>query len=365
VTTDALKATALKAEHEKLGAKMVAFGGWLMPVQYSGIVDEHQTVRQAVGMFDISHMGQFIVSEDNARDWLNTMLTNNVAKLDVGQGQYSFLLNENGGVIDDLIIYRREPDKFLLVVNASKIEEDFAWLEQHRKNAKLTDRSADFGGVAIQGPRVVELFHDLLGSSVNLPSRNGIADFELAGMPISIARTGYTGEDGVEVFFRTNDAEKLWNLVLKKGKQFGLKPCGLGARDTLRLEMCYPLNGSDLSAQHNPIEAGLGFFVDLDKPAFIGREQLQQTKASGPSERLVAFKMDDKGPPPRPHYPIFADDTRVGEISSGSLSPNLNIGIGMAYLPAAMAKVGAPIEIEVRGQKFPATIQKKPLYKKT
>jgi len=338
-----------------------------MPVQYTSIVDEHQTVRNSVGMFDISHMGQFIVSGNDARDWLNAMLTNNVAKLDVDQGQYTFLLNDNGGVIDDLILYRIDEAEFLLVVNASKIEEDFAWLETHRQDADSTmlkNRSADFGGVAIQGPRVVDLFRDLLGQSVELPVRNHIIDFVIAEMAVSIARTGYTGEDGVEVFFRTSDAAKFWNLVLERGARFGAKPCGLGARDTLRLEMCYPLNGSDLSAERNPIEAGLGFFVDLEKPNFTGREKLLETKTNGVRERLIAFKMNGKGPPPRPHYSLFNNGARVGEISSGTLSPSLNIGIGMGYVSAASAKIGTPLEVEIRGQKFPATIEKKPLYKK-
>src|SRR5437763_13510841 len=344
---------------------MVPFGGWLMPLQYSSIVDEHRAVRNAIGMFDISHMGQFIVSGNDARDWLNCMLTNNVANLDVGHGQYAFLLNDNGGVIDDLILYRIGQSEFLLVVNASKIEEDFAWLERHRQDGTmLKNRSPDFGGVAIQGPRVVDLFHELLGQDVDLPARNCIRDFVIGDMPVSIARTGYTGEDGVEVFFRAQDATKLWNLVLERGREIGAKPCGLGARDTLRLEMCYPLNGSDLSTERNPIEAGLGFFVDLEKGEFTGRDKLLETKTKGARERLVAFKMNGKGPPPRPHYALFSNRKRVGEISSGTLSPSLNIGIGMGYVSAASAKIGTPLEVEIRGQKFPATIEKKPLYKK-
>jgi len=366
VSNEGGKKTPLYDEHIRLGARIVPFGGWLMPVQYTGIVDEHQAVRNAVGMFDISHMGQFVISGNGARDWLNTMLTNNAAKLDVGQGQYTFLLNDNGGVIDDLIVYRIGDAKFLLVVNAAKVEEDFVWLEGHRQDADATlkNRSADFGGVAIQGPLVVDLFHELLGEGVELPERNGIHDFVIENMPVTIARTGYTGEDGVEVFFRAPDAAKLWNLVLERGKKFNAKPCGLGARDTLRLEMCYPLNGSDLSAERNPIEAGLGFFVDLEKRQFTGRDKLLETKANGTRERLVAFKMNGKGPPPRPHYALFNDGNRVGEISSGTLSPSLNIGIGMGYVSAASAKIGTPLEVEIRGQKFPATIEKKPLYKK-
>jgi aminomethyltransferase len=359
VSESAQKKTPLYDEHVKLGAKMVPFAGWLMPVQYTGIVEEHQAVRKNVGMFDISHMGQLIVEGKEARGWLNTMLTNNIDKLEVGQGQYTFLLNDKGGIIDDLIAYRIDNAKFLLVVNAACTDQDFEWLDRHRvDNVRLGDRSAYFGGVAIQGPRVTELF-------VNLPARNHIVDVDLNGMPISMARTGYTGEDGVEVFFSTDDAIKFWNIVLEKGKDLGIKPCGLGARDTLRLEMCYPLNGSDLSPQRNPIEAGLGFFVDLTKPNFIGRDVLLKTKENSPREKLVPFKMKDKGPPPRPHYAVFDNNSRIGEVTSGTLSPSLNWGVGMAYVSAPHAKIGAKIDIEIRGQKFPATIEKKPLYKKS
>ena len=355
----ATKKTALYEEHVKLGAKMVPFGGWLMPVQYTSIMEEHQAVRKNIGMFDISHMGQFIVEGNGGRSLLNTMLTNNIDKLDVGQGQYTFLLNDKGGIIDDLIVYRVGYKEFLLVVNASCTDEDYDWLDRHRpSDARLGDRSAHFGGVAIQGPRVTELF-------VNLPERNHIVDLEIDGMPISMARTGYTGEDGVEVFFRNSDAAKFWNAVLEKGKSLDLKPCGLGSRDTLRLEMCYPLNGSDLSPERNPIEAGLGFFVDLTKPEFVGRDVLLKTKENGPREKLVPFRMKDKGPPPRPHYSVFENGERIGEVTSGTLSPSLNWGVGMAYVSAPHAKIGSQIEIEIRGQKFPATIERKPLYKKS
>jgi aminomethyltransferase len=312
VTETATKKTALYDEHVKLGAKMVPFAGWLMPVQYNSIVEEHQAVRKNIGTFDISHMGQFIVAGNGAGSWLNTMLTNNIAKLEVGQGQYTFLLNEKGGIIDDLITYRIGDAKFLLVVNASRSDEDLDWLKKHaRGDVKIESRSANFGGVAIQGPRLSELF-------VNLPDRNHIVDLEIDGMPITIARTGYTGEDGIEVFFRNSDAAKFWNTVLEKGKNLGLKPCGLGARDTLRLEMCYPLNGSDLAPERNPIEDS-----------------------------------------------VFENGERIGEVTSGTLSPSLNWGVGMAYVSAPHAKIGTQIDIEIRGQKFPATIEKKPLYKKS
>ena len=355
--SEAQKKTPLYDEHVKRSAKMVPFAGWLMPVQYTSIVEEHQAVRKNVGMFDISHMGQLIVEGGDAREWLNTMLTNNIDKLEVGQGQYTFLLNENAGIIDDLIAYRNGDTKFLLVVNASCTAQDLEWLSKHKRgNVKIDNRSANFGGVAIQGPRVAELF-------VNLPARNHMIDLEIDRMPISMARTGYTGEDGVEVFFRAQDAAKFWNTVLEKGKDLGIKPCGLGSRDTLRLEMCYPLNGSDLSQERNPIEAGLGFFVDLTKPNFIGRDVLLKTKENGPPEKLVPFKMNDKGPPPRPHYAVFRNGERIGEVTSGTQSPSLNWGVGMAYVSAPNAKIGNKIDIEIRGQKFPATIEKKPVYK--
>jgi aminomethyltransferase len=368
VTQGDYKKTPLYEEHVRLGARMVPFAGWLMPVQYTSIVEEHQAVRNNVGAFDISHMGQMIVDGTGAREWLNTMLTNNVGKLDVGTGQYTFLLNERGGIIDDLIVYRIDELKFLLVVNAARTDEDLTWLQGHLPVANafaLVNRSADFGGVAIQGPRIAELFHALFGANADLPPRNSIADFPFEGTTVSVARTGYTGEDGIEVFFRAPDAVKFWNAALESGKPFGTKPCGLGARDTLRLEMCYPLNGSDLSPERNPIEAGLGFFVDLTKPNFIGRDVLLETKEKGSREKLVPFRMKEKGPPPRPHYAVFEDGERIGEVTSGTLSPSLDWGVGMAYVSTARAKIGAQIDIEIRGRKFPATIERKPLYKKS
>jgi aminomethyltransferase len=367
VTPGEYSKTPLYEEHVRLGARMVPFAGWLMPVQYTSIVEEHQAVRNNVGIFDISHMGQLIVDGVGAREWLNTMLTNNVDKLDVGTGQYTFLLNGHGGIIDDLIVYRISEQKFLLVVNAARTDEDFAWLEKWQDadaTMRLTNRSADFGGIAIQGPRIAELFHALFGPDIDLPSRNSIVDSPFEGTTVSVARTGYTGEDGIEVFFRAPDAVKFWNAALEKGKAFGIKPCGLGARDTLRLEMCYPLNGSDLSPERNPIEAGLGFFVDLTKSNFIGRDVLIETKEKGPREKLVPFRMKEKGPPPRPHYAVFENGERIGEVTSGTLSPSLNGGVGMAYVSTARSEIGAQIDIEIRGQKFPATIEKKPLYKK-
>ena len=360
------KRTPLYDEHVRLGAKIIPFGGWLMPVQYRSIKEEHEAVRNAVGVFDISHMGELVASGPRAGEWLNTMLTNNIAKLEVGTGQYTFLLNDEAGIIDDLIVYRIEDEKFLLVVNASRIEDDFQWLRSHRAmEVELEDQSDQYAGLAIQGPKVGELFQALFGADKELPARNRIAAFDLGGTKLWVARTGYTGEDGIEVFFAASEAPRVWNEVLQKGESLGIRPCGLGARDTLRLEMCYPLNGSDLSPEHNPLEAGLGFFVDLTKPNFIGREKLLREKEAGSSRRLVPFKMKGKSPPPRPHYRVFRNGVEAGELTSGTLSPSLNYGIGMAYLTTPVPKPGEEIEIEIRGQKFPAVIEKKPLYKKS
>ncbi len=337
-----------------------------MPVQYTSISEEHHAVRKNVGVFDISHMGQLIAAGAKAGEWLNRMLTNNIEKLEVGTGQYTFLLNQNGGIIDDLIVYRTRPDHFLLVVNASRIDEDFAWLQAHiLPDLELKNRSDRYAGLAIQGPRVAELFRSLLGESFALPPRNAIREVEFNTMLLAIARTGYTGEDGVEVFFESKYAPAFWTTVLEKGQPFGIRPCGLGARDTLRLEMCYPLNGNDLTPEHNPLEAGLGFFVDLSKPNFTGREVLAEAKEQGLQRRLAPFRMQGKGPPPRPHYAVYRDGERLGEVNSGTLSPSLGYGIGMAYLPTEHAKIGTELQIEIRGQKFPAVIEKKPLYKKS
>jgi aminomethyltransferase len=359
----ASKRTPLHAEHVRLGGKMIDFGGWDMPVQYSGIMDEHHAVRKALGVFDISHMGQFFVKGAGAADWLNRMLTNNVERLAPGQGQYTFLLNEQGGVIDDLILYRTGDQEWLLVVNAAKIDEDFAWMQAHlAEDVIFENRSADFAGLAVQGPKAAAWFEGF-ASGHAAPPRNGIARINHQDIPLFVARTGYTGEDGFEFFCPAGDAVRVWNDVLAAGTAFGIKPCGLGARDTLRMEMCYPLNGNDLSPMRTPLEAGLGFFVDLAKPGFIGRAVLAEQKAAGTAQRLAAFRMTGASPPPRSHYGVWKDGTQIGETCSGGLSPTLGCGIGLAYLPVAFAKPGTTIEIDIRGRPFPALVEKKPLHR--
>lgn len=359
-----LKKTPLCDEHVRLGAKMVDFGGWLMPVQYTSIMDEHHAVRGGLGIFDISHMGQFFASGPGAEAWLNRLLTNNVTRLGNGECQYTFLLNEQGGVIDDLIVYRLADERYLLVVNAAKIDEDFAWMHSHlAEGVELVNRSDDYAGFAVQGPKSAQLFDAFFGGRYSRPARNEILAVEIDGLTYYIARTGYTGEDGFEVFCPAERGVRTWTDVLTRGEQFGIKPCGLGARDTLRLEMCYPLNGSDLAPDTTPIEAGLGIFVDLQKPDFIGRETLQRQRTEGVKRRLVPFKMTGACPPPRSHYAVFRGETKISETTSGTLSPTLKAGIGMAYIPTEYARIGEQIEIDIRGRRFPALIEKKPLHR--
>lgn len=348
----------LEAAHLALGAKLIPFGGWSMPVQYSSILTEHAAVREKVGAFDISHMGQVFVSGENHVAWLDSILTNNLSKLAPGQGQYTLMLNENGGVIDDLIAYRISENETLLVINASMIPEDIAWMEAHLADCvSLRNESDEWAGLAIQGPDSQEIFRKLFPSE-ELPPRNGIS--KTANGEI-ICRTGYTGEDGYEFFCPADQGISFFEKFIAAGAT----PCGLGARDTLRLEMCYPLNGNDLSPEHSPIEAGLGFFCDLKKEGFIGRDVLLAQKQNGPEKKLTAIKLTEKGPPPRPHYPVLnAEGETIAELSSGVLSPTLKEGIAMAYLPTALSKIGTELAIDIRGRQFKAVTVKKPFLKK-
>jgi len=353
---ESLKHTPLEAEHLKLGGRLVPFAGWLMPVQYDGIMAEHLAVRREAGVFDISHMGQLRASGENAAAWLNGLLTNQIEKLSIGQGQYTLLLNEKGGVIDDLIVYRVGKDDFFLVVNASKTDEDFAWMSDHLGNSgvKLVNVSDSYGALAVQGPKAAEVFTAMSGEA--LPERFGIAEFSLPRGPIIVCRTGYTGEDGFELFCPVAESAHWWNAAISATA----KPCGLGARDSLRLEKCYPLNGNDLSPEHTPLEAGLGFAVDLEKSEFIGHQVLKSQKANGLPRRLVAIRITQKSPPPRPHCPVIIGDEAVSELCSGGLSPSLSAGIGMAYVPTGKHQTGTPVQIEIRGQRYAAEIVRKP-----
>lgn len=358
------KRTPIAGLHEALGARMVGFGGWWMPVQYQGIIQEHQAVRKAAGLFDISHMGEVFVSGPDATAFLNRVLTNDVSRLGDGDGQYTLMLNEDGGVIDDLLCYRLAPNHYLLVVNASMIDEDVQWLKAHAMPDTLIDNQSDaWAGFALQGPRSAAIAAALLGNDLVLPARNTLASIKLPEGQVLLARTGYTGEDGFEWFCPAEQAAFWWGKILAVGASAGLVPCGLGCRDTLRLEVGYPLNGSDLSPTRTPLDAGLGFFVKLDKGPFLGSEKLTQQKAHGTEVRLMGLLMEGKTPPPRSHYPIVHDGVVVSETTSGSLSPTLGTGVAMAYLPIALAQPGTRVEIDIRGKHFPAIVSKRPMYR--
>jgi aminomethyltransferase len=345
---------------------MVPFAGWEMPVQYTGIVDEHKAVRGSVGVFDISHMGQFLLEGRGAEAFLNRALTNNVSKLAPGQGQYSLLLNANGGVIDDLIVYRLSDREFFLVVNASKIDEDRAQLESlgFGDDVQFADISAQTGGIAVQGPKSRELFAEVFGPSAIFPEHNTVFFSITPTGVLYLCGTGYTGEEGFEFFAPSSEITDWFTKLNAAARNQGGMPCALGARDTLRLEMGYPLNGNDLAQDKTPLQAGLGFFVDFEKGDFVGREALVAQKASGLPSKLTGFHMTSQSPPPRAHYAVWIDGLQVGEVCSGGLSPTLSQGIGMAYLPVAASKPGTPIEIEIRGKRYAAETVKKPFYRK-
>jgi aminomethyltransferase len=374
-----LNRTPLFPAHQKLGARLIDFGGWEMPVQYTSIVEEHLAVRQTAGIFDISHMGEVTVNGPGAGDFLNHVLTNDTRKLASGQGQYTLMCNERGGVIDDLYAYRLSADVFLLIINASRVEPDVAWLQtqvaafSRVKTVEVANASHRYAAVALQGPRVSEFIGQVITGGSNCAMRtdrvtdlmkNEIGGFPFRGADILVSRTGYTGEDGFEIVGRDDSIRQIWDELLKIGGPYGLKPCGLGARDTLRTEVCYPLYGHELDEGTTPIEAGLGFFVSSDKGEFIGGPVLAEQKARGVKKKLIAFKMTGKSAPPRPHYLIFANDAKVGEVTSGTQSPSLGFGIGLGYVPPELARAGTEMEIEIRGKRCPALVVKKPVYQK-
>ncbi len=374
-----LKRTPLYSAHQKLGGKLIEFGGWEMPVQYTSIMDEHLAVRSAAGIFDISHMGEVTVSGAGAGEFLNHVLTNDIRKLAPGHGQYTLLCNEHGGVVDDLYAYQLSADVYLLIINASRIPADVVWLQARsaefagRGELRLTDASHNYAAVAVQGPRVKDFIDaGMPGAScsgmrvggVTELAKNQIGGFKFRNANVLVSRTGYTGEDGFEIVGQDDSILQVWDTILSVGKPFGIKPCGLGARDTLRTEVCYPLYGHELDENTTPIEAGVGFFVALDKGDFIGRAVLAEQKANGVRKKCIAFKMTDKSAPPRPHYPIWAGGMKVGEVTSGTQSPSLGIGIGMGYVPPEFAKKDTAIEIEIRGKRAPAVVVAKPIYRK-
>jgi len=370
-----LKRTALFGRHEGMGARLVEFGGWEMPVQYTGIVEEHHAVRRAAGMFDISHMGEVLVGGKGAAGFLNRLLTNDIGKLSPGKAQYSLMCAENGGVVDDLYVYCVGLEQFLVVVNASRIEEDVAWMrarlegDPERDGVVFENASDRFSAVAVQGPAVAGFIDGCLPGRMDRVAgglaKNEVTAGEWGGRQIFVGRTGYTGEDGFEILMPNDLAAEVWDRCLEVGGGHGLKPAGLGARDTLRTEACYPLYGHELDLETTPMEAGLGFFVALEKGPFCGREALAAQKAGGVARRCVAFKMTGKSAPPRPGYPILdGEGRRIGVVASGTQSPTLGVGIGLGYVPPEFAKPGVGLRIEIRGKGAEAAVAQKPFYKR-
>jgi len=360
----ALRATPLNSTHRALGAKLVDFGGWEMPVQYSGILEEHQTVRTAVGLFDVSHMGEIEIRGPMAGALTDFVTTNHAARLSAGQVQYSGLLFEHGGFVDDILVHKVADDHYFLCVNASNQEKDFEQIRAHNRFGAQVDFTSDrYAQLALQGPKARLTLQKLTSVDLAAIRYYWFADGVVAGAPARIAHTGYTGEEGFEIYIPPPDAPRIWNQVLQAGAEFGIRPCGLGARNTLRLEAKMALYGHEIDASISPLEADLDWIVKLDKGEFVGREALQRQKQAGVRRRLVGFEMKGRGIG-RDGYEVRIEGVPAGWVTSGSPSPTLNKNIGLCYLPAALAQPGRAIQIVVRGQPVDAVTVETPFYKR-
>lgn len=365
--TESVKRTALYETHKALGAKTIPFGGWDMPVQYEGVLAEHKTVREACGLFDVSHMGEVRVVGPDAEKYMQYLTINDITKLTPGTGQYSAILRENGGMIDDLIIYRLGTQEFFVCVNASNAVKDFRWFkEQSAKfNVQVTDESSLWSQIAVQGPNATETLLAILKGPSQETAKNAaymtIFSAEAFGEKILIARTGYTGEKGFEIYLPNKIAVQAWSAMLETAAKTGVKPIGLGARDTLRLEACYLLYGNDMDEAVNPLEAGIAWAVKLDKGDFIGRGALQKAKEAGLTRKTVAFQMEEQGIP-RHGMDIYQGENKIGTVSSGSFLPTLNASGGMALISSSYGALGDTFEIDVRGKRKLAKVMKRPLY---
>ncbi len=362
-----MKKTPLNQVHRELGARMVDFGGWDMPVQYSGVIEEHLAVRQAAGLFDVSHMGEVEVRGANALAFIQYLTINDAAKLVDGQVQYSAICYPEGGVVDDVTLYRFNSSHFLFCVNASNIEKDFAWMQQILRESALTDvtltnRSAEFAQIALQGPKSFAILAELTAVSLSGLAYYHFCEEVVAGQQMIISRTGYTGEDGFELYLPASAAVAIWNKLLAAGAPHGLLPIGLGARDTLRLEKGYALYGHELSRDITPLEAGLAWITKLDKGDFVGKAALVTQKAGGVPRRRIGMIMEDRGIP-REGYPIFAGDREVGFVTSGTMSPTLKRGIALALVEPAAAGLDGELEVAVRNRRMRARVVRPPFVK--
>lgn len=363
---DQLQRTALYDAHVALGAKIVPFAGFEMPVSYKGIVAEHTAVRERVGVFDVSHMGEVTVKGPKALEFLQSITVNDVSALADGQAQYSAMCYPEGGIVDDLLIYRRGEGNYLVVINASNVGKDFAWMQEHLIDGVDMENVSDgYTLIAVQGPRSIDTLKKLTDADLDAIQYYHFVEGTIAGEQAIISRTGYTGEVGFELYV-SSDREasmKVWNAIMEAGAEFGIEPTGLGARDTLRLEMGYCLYGNDIDQTTNPIEAGLGWITKLNKGEFVGRGVAARVKEEKPSRKLVGFEMQERAIP-RQHYPIIVDGRTVGEVTSGTSSPTLGKGIGMGYVESAYATPGSTIFIGVRDKQVPATVVRPPFVKK-
>ena len=355
--------TPLHAAHRKLGARMIEFGGWEMPVQYTGILEEHRAVRARAGLFDVSHMGEVEVAGRGALDAVQRLVTNDASKLAPGGAQYAVLCLPDGGIVDDVIYYRLGDDRFFFCVNAANQETDFAWMKEEGKGATVTNRSDDFALVALQGPRAAAILEPLTPAGLAALRPFTAVETPVAGIPLLLSRTGYTGEDGFELYVAPGRAEALWEHLLEAGRPEGLVPVGLGARDTLRLEKGLMLYGNDIDRTTTPLEAGLGWVVKLDKGDFLGREALVRQKEAGIRRRLVGLEME--GPAiPRHGYPLFHDGRSIGTVTSGTRSPMLGRGIALGYVEASAAAAGTRLEVEIRGRRHAAKVVRPPFVRR-
>ncbi len=359
-----MKRTPFYDLHKNAGAKIVPFAGYEMPVLYAGIMEEHKAVRNAVGVFDVSHMGEFFAKGANALSFLQKITVNDVSKLTPGKAQYSAMCFEDGGIVDDLLIYMLAEHSYMIVVNASNIEKDWEWMKKHcPADVTFENNSDETALLAIQGPKSLATMQKLSSANLSVIPYYNFVQGSVAGIEMIISRTGYTGELGFEIYFNVAHAEKIWNAIFDAGKEFGITPIGLGARDTLRLEMGYCLYGNDIDQTTNPIEANLGWITKLNKGEFVAKSILEKIKAEGPKRKLVGMMLNDKAVP-RHGYPLVVNGTNVGVVTSGTFSPSLEKGIALGYVNVPHTEIGSKIVMDVRGKMIDATVVALPFLKK-
>lgn len=359
-----LKSTALRSVHEALGARMVDFCGWYMPVQYEGVKEEHMATRTGVGLFDVSHMGEFRVRGPKALETLQWTTTNDVSRLAAGDAHYSLFPNEQGGIVDDLIIYCVKPgEDYLLCVNAANIDKDFEFITRNNRGAEITNESAKWSQIAVQGPKAIELLMRVVSPEVKAMKSFTHREFGFNGGKVILARTGYTGEDGAEIFVPNDQAVALWSQLMERGQDLGTKPIGLGARDTLRTEMKYSLYGHEIDDATNPFEAGLGWVVKPAKKDFLGKVPMIAGREAGLKRKLVGFTMADRGIPRQGYTLLSFDNKEIGRVTSGTQSPSLNAPIGIGYVESAFAEIGSEFNVDIRGRGAKAKVVATPFVK--